>query len=128
MRVVYDLTREDTLALEAYLVRGLNFRQVYEETGVTRGRLRGLLEREDVKEIIGQLQSEFQQELDAMQEIVLNQLRDLLMHEKAEIRLAAIDKWARMNGKFRDNINIGRESAEDVAKKLMEAGADGEVG
>jgi len=128
MRVVYDLTREDTLALEAYLVRGLNFRQVYEETGVTRGRLRGLLEREDVKEIIGQLQSEFQQELNAMQEIVLNQLRDLLMHEKAEVRLAAIDKWARMNGKFRDNINIGRESAEDVAKKLMEAGVDGEVG
>ena len=123
--VAGELRREDLAALNAYLIRGRNYRQVYEETGVTRARLNRLLEREDVKEILNKKRQEFQDQLDTMQDMVLDNLRDLLKHSNAKVRLEAIDRWARMNGRNKDNLNLTKEiSAEDVAKSLLNEGDD----
>lgn len=120
--MVKDLRREDLMALNAYIVRGLNFRQVYEETGVTRGRLQKLLERDDVKQIMKQQQQEFVERLERVVDIVADELVKLLQHPKAEVRLGAIDRWARITGRFRDNVNVnGTLTAEDIAKSLMSA-------
>lgn len=125
--MVGELRREDLAALNAYLVRGLNFRQVYEETGVTRGRLAGLLEREDVKEVLKAQQKEFVDRLEALTDVVGDELTALLRHSKPEIRLGAIDRWARLTGRFRDNLAVGRgiASAEDIAKQLLRGEGDG---
>lgn len=118
--IVGVLDREDLTALNLYLIRGYNFRQVEEETGVSRQRLRAMLDRDDVKDIMKEAKAAFQIELDSMHELVTNDLKELLSHPKPEVRLAAIDRWARMNGRYKDNLNIGKEvSAEDVAKELM---------
>ena len=118
-----EMRYEDLLALNAYLVQGKSFRQIKEECGVGRGRLHALMEREDVKEILQRMRERFYVELDAMQDLVVGGIRDALMSQSMQVRLAGIDRWGRLSGKFKDNVNLaGGASAEDIAKALLEKG------
>jgi hypothetical protein len=118
-----EMTREDLLALNLYLVNGYNFRQVEEESGVSRGRLKGLLARPDVQEILAEEKANFVRDLEAVQGVVVNAIKDMLMSDKDSTRLAAIDRWGRLTGKFKDNLEVNdSRSAEDVAKALLVLG------
>lgn len=125
-----ELSREDLVALSCYLVKGRNLKQVHEETGVTRGRMKGLLRRDDVREIMGELKEEFYEELDTLQVTVVETLRDLMGEDRRpEVRLGAVDRWARLNGKFKDGPGSGSGglTAEDVARALIEGGESKEA-
>jgi len=117
MRMV-ALDAEDINALNAFLIRGLNYRQVYEETGITRARLRALLERADVKKIIDDMKGDLKQELDNLSGEAIQVIRDGFRNPDINVRLIAFEKYAKATGLYTQNINLTGVSAEDIARKL----------
>jgi hypothetical protein len=110
-------------------VEGLSYAEIAHVTGLAPVTIGAIIRNPTIKSVLTRIYAEYDELIKGLKPLVYEALRDTLRNGSRESKLKAIDRWGKITGEFKDEVDAG-QTAEEVVKMLLRArhqAADGSV-